>query len=56
MRQRLELGSLAFVELVLEFNPVKSEVMQETFHHIHEHEHEECCLCENEECKEEQKD
>lgn len=47
---------MAFVELVLEFNPVKSEVMQEAFHHIHEHENEECGLYENEECKEEQKD
>ena len=41
MREWDELVSLALVELVLELNPVETQVMQEALHHIHKHQYKE---------------
>lgn len=37
--KRDKLVSLCFEEFALEFNPVKSECMQEAFHQVHAHEY-----------------
>jgi hypothetical protein len=34
-----KLVALAFVKLVLELNPMKTEGVQEAFHHVHRHEY-----------------
>ena len=44
---RNELVAISLVELVLEFNPMESEGVQEAFHGIHAHEYKECECEEN---------
>jgi hypothetical protein len=47
-----ELNSATFVELVLEFYPVKSEGVQEALHCVHAHQHKESKCEENKEAHE----
>jgi len=49
---RSEQGSAAFVEFVLELNPVEPEGMKEGLHEVHRHEHSECESDEDEESNE----